>query len=305
MSYTKSLKLYKSAIRRAEIDGIAIGGETSLNFMKSEMQQPAKPVIAIEVLMNIPKNYSSVLKDIWGDVINDMEEWAKFANDFDTDLLALRFNIDEEKELNSEISKACSLLQSIQKVVQKPLIVLGSFKSEIDILLLPELAKVAAKSCIFGPVEDKSYKQVVPYLIENNHFVIARTPIDINLAKELNIQISEMGMSPDKVFVDPNMGALGYGLDYGYSIIERTKIAGLDGDKMLNMPVIVFSGEESWKSKETKSTAFDQSWGSLGDRALIWESMTAASVLAAGANVIVCWHPLVSKKMKQLIDGRN
>ncbi|MFA6988959.1 MAG: hypothetical protein WC197_02720 [Candidatus Gastranaerophilaceae bacterium] len=331
MSYFKSLKSYKSAIRKVKIDEITIGGETSLNFMKSEMTQSSKPAVALEVLMNIQGNYSVVLKNTWGNLLNsetelrledgdgqaptgmpliarfqdNMLEWAKAASKTDVDLIALRFNIIEESDINDEIAKACSLFESIQQEVKKPLIVLGSFKSEIDFLLLPALAKVAHKSCIFGPVEEKSYKQIVPSLIENNHYVIARTPIDINLAKELNILISEMGLSPDKILIDPNMGALGYGLDYGYSIIERIKLAGLDGDKMLNMPVIVFAGEETWKSKETKSTAFDENWGSLENRALVWESMTASSVLASGANIVVCWHPQVAGKLKNLIDRCN
>jgi acetyl-CoA decarbonylase/synthase, CODH/ACS complex subunit delta len=305
MSYCKSLKSYKSTIRQAKMDEIVIGGESSLNFMESEMEKPAKPVVALEILMNIPVNYSTVLKNAWGNLLDDMVGWAKAASNADVDLLALRFNIDEESDINDEIARACSLFKEIQAEIKKPLIVLGSFKSEIDTLLLPTLAKIARKSCIFGPVEEKSYKQIVPSLIENNHYVIARTPIDINLAKELNILISEMGLSPDRIFIDPNMGALGYGLDYGYSIIERVKLAGLDGDKMLNMPVIVFAGEEAWKSKETKSTAYDENWGSLQDRALIWETMTASSVLAAGANIIVCRHPQVAEKLKQLINRCN
>lgn len=295
-------KEYKSSIRENKIDGLKIGGETALPFIHSEDKSQNKPAFALEVLYKLPVNYSSVLKDYWSEVINNKIEWVKKAESSKADIIAIRFNLTDEDNLDIEIQKAKELLNKILLEINKPIMVIGSFQKNIDEQLLPELAKSVTKPCIFGPVDSESYKTIIPSLKENGHSVIARTPIDINLAKELNILISEMGFPKEKIFIDPNMGALGYGLDYGYSIIERIKQAGLDNDLMLNMPILAFVGEESWKTKESKSNDFTPDWGSLEDRALIWESMTASTVVTAGANIVVMWHPENVNKIKKFID---
>lgn len=287
MSCTFSLpvKQFKSSIRQVNLDNLVIGGEKSLPFMYSENNSNIKPLTAIEILTNIPANYPEILKQAWKNCINDSVKWAKEAVNKGADVLVVRFNINNCE--NAEIAKSIDILNQIVDVVDIPVIILGTNKREIDIKLLPELAKSAGKSCTIGIVEEESYKEIIPSLIDYNHNVIARTPIDINLAKELNILISEKGFDPDRILIDPNMGALGYGLDYAYSVIERIKLAGLNGDNMLNMPIITFVGEESWKAKEAKSQNFPDGWGELSERSFIWECVTAASMLVAGANLVV------------------
>ncbi len=129
-----------------------------------------------------------------------------------------------------------------------------------------------------------------------------KSSMDINLAKELNILISELGFDANKILIDPNMGSVGYGLDYAYSVIERIKLAGLDGDNMLNMPIITTVGEEAWKAKEAKSDNFPDGWGKLAERSIMWECITATSVLAAGANLILLYHPESVKHVKKFIE---
>jgi acetyl-CoA decarbonylase/synthase, CODH/ACS complex subunit delta len=140
-------------------------------------------------------------------------------------------------------------------------------------------------------VEEETYKDIVPALRDNGHCVIARTPIDINLAKQLNILISQMGFDPDKIVIDPNMGGLGYGLDYGYSVIEKIKLAAFEGDTMLNMPIIAFTGEETWRTKEAKADINDNIWGNARSRASIWEILTTSSMIMTGADVVIMRYP--------------
>ena len=128
-----------------------------------------------------------------------------------------------------------------------------------------------------------------------------RSPIDINLAKELNILAIDKGMSPDKILIDPDTGGLGYGLDYGYSIVEKIRLAAFDGDEMLNMPIIVFIGEESYRAKEAKSDTFDKNWGNFENRSAMWEISGAVSMISAGANIVVLQNPKSVKAIKGLI----
>jgi len=296
MSYTYPKKTFKSDIREFSIGDISIPSAKSLPFLKSEGGN-VSAILAIEILMHVPKNYSCVLKEYWGDVINDMILWVKKAELINCDALALKFNIESE----DEISTAVSLLQDILAITKKTLIVTGSNKKNLDMILLPQLAKTLNRPSIIGIAEEETYKVLIDSVIENNLAVIARTPIDINLAKELNILLTDNKISPDKILIDTNVASLGYGLDYGYSIIERVKLAGLDGDDMLNFPIIAFVGEESWKAKESRVDDFDASFGNFNDRAIAWESATATSIMLAGANILVLWHPEVLLQLKKFM----
>ena len=300
-NYKLPLREYKSNIREICIDGLKIGGENALPFMNTEINSLSKPCIAVEILSDVPQNFSEILIKAWGEVINDTVKWAIEASKI-ADMLCVRFNIQEERDIDAEIKKSVDISKKIAENISIPLIFIGALQSEIDRILLPEIARAVKKPCIIGIVEEDTYKEVIPSLIENNHYVIARTPIDINLAKELNILITETGFFADRVLIDPNMGALGYGLDYGYSIIERVKLAGLGDDNMLNMPVVTFVGEEVWKSKEAKSTAFLPEWGELNNRSVIWECVTASAVISAGANIIVMRHPEAAENIKKFIN---
>jgi len=300
-NYNLPLREYKSAVREIVIDGVKIGGENALPFMNTEMNLLSKPCIAVEILSDISHNFPETLKNAWGEVVNDTVKWAIKASKI-ADMLCVRFNIQETKDIKTEINKSVETAKNIAENITIPIIFIGALQPEIDRVLLPEIARAVKKPCITGIIEEDTYKEVIPSLIENNHYVIARTPIDINLAKELNILITETGFSADRILVDPNMGALGYGLDYGYSIIERVKLAGLGDDNMLNMPVVTFVGEESWKSKEAKSKAFLPEWGELNNRSIIWECVTASAVISAGANIIVMRHPEAVENIKKFIN---
>ncbi|EKE02987.1 MAG: hypothetical protein ACD_20C00297G0004 [uncultured bacterium] len=296
-------KEYKTAIRQVNLNDLTVGGENSLPFLHSEIQNKARPLVAIEIQSHPPANYPKILKEVWGDCINDMAQWAKSAVEKGADILAVRFNIGHNENVDLEIEKSQEQLRQILETINVPVIVLGSDKKDIDLKLLPALAKAATRSCTLGIITEDNYKEIIPVAKEHNHNVIARTPIDINLAKQLNILITEMGFDPDKILIDPNMGSLGYGLDYAYSVIERIKLAGLEGDIMLNMPIVTFVGEESWKAKEAKSDNTQPEWGNLQDRAIIWECVTASSIITAGANLVIMHHPDAMNHIKGFINS--
>lgn len=298
MTYTLPKKQYNSSIRKVETANITIGGQNSLSFMNSETEFQSKQIIATEILINTTKNYPEILEKTWGECIKTPVDWIEKAFSLNTDLVAIRFNIQEISEIDEVVAK----FEEIQRKFDKQFLIIGSNKAEIDKILLPKLAAIAKEQSIIGLVEEDSYKEIIPSIIAKNHTVIARTPIDISLAKELNILLSEAGVDANNILIDPNMGALGYGIDYAYSVIERIKTAALDGDNMLNMPIITFTGEEAWKSKETKSSDYTPDWGDLETRAILWESITTSTMLAAGADVVVMQHPKAIEQIKNYIE---
>jgi acetyl-CoA decarbonylase/synthase complex subunit delta len=151
--------------------------------------------------------------------------------------------------------------------------------------------------------EDKNYRTIVAGALAHDHLVVASSPIDVNLAKQLNILISDMRLPLERVLMDPTTGALGYGLEYTYSVMERLRIAALTGDGMTQQPMICFVGEESWRQKESRTAeGVPEEWGDLEKRGITWEIVTATSLLESGADILVLRHPKTIAAMRETID---
>lgn len=300
--YNIPVREHKTAIRQIKLGNKILGGQTSLPFMHKENRSNSKPLIAIEIQTVLPDKYSDILKEAWGDCTKDPVLWAKKVEETGADILVIRFNIANCENHTQEIEKSKDQLKQVLNAVSIPVIVIGSDREEVDKRLLPELAKAANRECTIGLIDEDNYKEIIHALKDTGHNIIARTPIDINLAKELNIFITEMGFDPNKIIIDPNMGALGYGLDYAYSVIERIRLAAFDGDTMLNMPIAAFVGIESWKAKESKSENVPAEWGNIKTRAISWECITASSMITAGADLVILYHPDSMLYLKKFIE---
>ena len=289
----------KQPIRKITLKGLEIGGDKSFHFL-SENENDSKPYYVLELNVFNPEESSHIVKDVYGKYFEDKIEFVKIAQQSECDILGLKFNIGED-DTEKNVKKAVELLKSLLPHIKKPLMIRGINNSTVDAQLIPELVKVLDRESIIAFADENSYKDIVPPVIEGNHVLVIRTPIDINLVKEMNILTSEMGLNLDKILIDPDMGGLGYGLEYGYSIMERIKLAAFEGDRMLNMPMIAFCGEESLKTKEAKSDTFPKSFGDFKTRSKMFEIVSASAVLAAGVNIIVLNHPENVKTMKGLI----
>ena len=286
----------KEKIRSTNLKNIKIGGCTSFPFMQ-ENNNCSKTLIAIEIPYIIEDGYPDILQSVWE--TKSLIEALKKADESVADILSIKFNItDLTKEKKSEIK---DFLKNTVSQIKKPLILRGANNNSVDLTLIPLLSQNAPKECIIAFADEETYEKIVPCVTENNHILVLRTPIDINLAKELNILSVDKGMNPDRILIDPDMGGLGYGLDYGYSIIEKIKQAAFDGDTMLNMPVIAFIGEESYRAKEAKSDTFDENWGNYYDRATMWEISGASAMISAGADIVVLWNPDTVKVLKGML----
>lgn len=276
-------------IRTIDFNGIIIGGEVA--------NAQTSPVFVLELNIYDFSASSHIVKDYFGNL--DAKSLVVQAQESVCDILALKFNIPEDN-LDEDIKKAQSLLKNLLPLIKKPLLIRGINNKSVDTKLLPALMEVLDREVIIAFADENTYKEITPPVVKGGHILAIRTPIDINLAKEMNILTSDLGLSLDKILIDTDMGGLGYGLEYGYSIMERIKLAAFEGDKMLNMPLIAFAGEEALKVKETKSDTFGESFGDFKMRSIMYEVATASAVIAAGANVIVLEHPDSIKTLKNL-----
>jgi len=284
---------------------ITVGGEKSLPFMHFEAEMPHKPAIAIEIKDRKPTDWSPLLLEEWGEAMESPAAWAKAAEAAGADLLQLSLSLNDAEGNPTTVEMAVTAVLSVLRASALPLIVFGPGQADADNELLVPIAEATkGERILLGICEDKNYRTIVAAALANDHLVTSRAPMDVNLSKQLNILISDMGLPLERIIMDPTTGALGYGIEYGYSVMERLRLAALQGDSMTQLPMLVTPGYEAWKTKESKvGTDVPAEWGSWLDRALHWETLTAVTLLESGADIVVLRHPESMRRVRSAIDG--
>ena len=284
---------------------VKVGGEKSLPFMHFETEMPHAPVIAVEIKDRRPDDWSPLLLDAWGDVVEDAAAWAKAAEGTGCDLIQLTFSLTDASGEPTTAESAVSTVKAVLEASGLPLLVYGPGQTELDNELMVAVAEATkGERLVLGICEDKNYRTIVATAMANDHLVVARTPMDVNLAKQLNILISDMDFPLERILMDPTTGALGYGIEYGYSAMERLRLAALQGDNMTQLPMIVTPGFEAWKTKEAKvGEGVPESWGDWEERGINWETLTSITLLESGADIVVLRHPESIRRVKTAIEG--
>ncbi len=283
---------------------VTVGGEQTLPFMHFENETPNRPVIALEMTACRPGEWSQVLQDAWGDVLDDPAQWAQACEKAGADLILLMFGLNDADGNAVTPDFAVRTVKTVLEATGLPLVVLGPGQAEVDNeILVPIADATKGERLVLGLCEDSNYRTIVAAAMANDHLVLGRTPMDVNLSKQLNILITDMGLPRDRILTDPTTGALGYGIEYGYSVMERLRLAALQGDAMTQLPLLVNPGFEAWKTKESKvGEGVPDAWGDWAERGVHWETLTAVSLIEAGADVVVLRHPDSLKRVKESID---
>ncbi len=306
-----SNSISKVTIGAAKADGgtrtstITVGGESTLPFLLQEGQIPHKPVIAMEILDIAPPDWPETLSGVFKDVSQDPAKWAKkCVDEFKAEMISIKLQGTHPDFGNRSADDAANSVKAVLGAVGVPLIILGSGDNEKDNAVLAKVSEAAkGEQCIIGDATDKNYKTLTASCLADGHNIVAESPIDINIAKQVNILITDMGFSQEKIVIDPTIGALGYGMEYAYSIMERARLAALNGDKMLAMPFICFVGQEAWRAKEAKTPqAEHKEWGPESERGPMWEYLTAVSMLQAGGDILIMRHPKAVEETRKYIN---
>ena len=196
---------------------------------------------------------------------------------------------------------AVKVTKDVLAAVGVPLVLWGCGNNEKDNKIMPMVSQAAkGENCLIGPVEEDNYKSLTAIALADGHHIITKAPLDINIAKQVNILVSDMGFPLEKIVTFQATGALGYGIEYAYSIQERQRMAALGGDKMMAMPAICDAGYESWRVKEAKKD--NEAWGPVSDRGPMGEAATAVCLLQAGVDIVRMRHPKAVATVKKFID---
>jgi len=287
---------------------LKIGGEETLPFLHFEGNTPNPPLVALEVWDTVPQDWSPALKKAYEKIWTDSVAWGKLAIEkFGADLICLKLMGTHPEKENKSAEEAASLVKEMLKAVSLPLIIVGPgpYEKENEVLLkCGEAAR--GERCLLSTAKEDNYRNLVANCLANGHNIIAQSPIDVNIAKQLNILINELSLPLDRIVIDPLASGLGYGLEYTYSVMERIRLGGLGGDKMLAMPFYCDVGSEAWRVKEIKLEEKDMPlWGDDEKRGIMWETVNAFSLLQAGADILVVRHPesvrLIKESIKQLM----
>ena len=286
---------------------VATGGQNALAFHGFEGTLPNAPRIALEVYDTAPGEWGEELKSVLGDVWGDPVAWAKKCEgEFGADLVCLQLAGTDPNGANRSAADAVATVKAVAAAISVPLIVYGSGNVEKDAEVLKAVAEATqGKNVTVGAAIEENYKSIGAAAMGFGCKVIGQTPIDVNMAKQLNILLTNLGVSIDNLLIDPSTGALGYGLEYSFSIHERIKLAALkQNDAMLQSPTVSNLGKEAWRAKEAKITQAEApQWGDQRKRGIIWEALTAVALVMAGSDVLIMRHPEAAKLVRQTIAG--
>ena len=302
---------YSGKIRELKIGKpgceVTLGGETAYSFYSFEGKLSHAPKIALQVLDIKPEEWPAEAIEPYKDVIGDPVAWAKKCVDvYKADVVCLWLQGVDPNGQNLSPEHAAETAKKVAEAINVPLIVWGVSSDEKN----TEVLKAVAEACsglnvVLGPVTEGTYKQVGAAAIAYKQSVAANSPIDINLAKQLNILLENLGVPTDRILIDPTTGSVGYGMEYCYSIMERIRQAALtQNDEKLQYPLINNIAEEVWKTKEAKLPASeDPKLGDASIRGINLEVITAISALQAGSDLLIVRHPKTLEHVRNYISN--
>ncbi|NYT20513.1 MAG: acetyl-CoA decarbonylase/synthase complex subunit delta [Methanomicrobiales archaeon] len=276
---------------------VTIGGERDLAFIGNP-PTGNRPLIAYE-LCDDPSLWPAPVIRFLGDRASDPAEWARFAaGEYRPDLIRLYLTSTRKRGF-SAFAAITTTVENILQATGLPLIIEGSNDPELDSEVFRRIGEAGeGERLLIGTAEAGRYRSIAASAMAFGHLVIAQSPIDINLAKQLNILLREIGLPHDRIVIDPYTGALGYGFEYSYSVMERIRTAALKGDDDLAMPMIS-SAIDSLTVKEVREAD-----PSASDRTSVaWELYAMLPATVAGASIVCVRHPSTIQPLKAAIEA--
>ena len=285
---------------------LTVGGDAGLPLHTFEATVPRRPLLALEVTDTEPRSWVDAVRAPWEGVLGQPAAAAKRAvTDFGADLVMVHLVGTHQDRGDRSADQAVADVRAVLDAVSCPLIVKGPGAGAKQNAVLSRVAEAASgEGLVLHSACPEDYKTLAAVAVAYGHVLVAESPIDVNIAKQLAILLSEASVDLGRVLIDPFTGALGYGLEYTYSVMERIRLAALAGEPMLSCPVVCLVGEEAWKSKEAKTPATKEpAWGPERERGIHWEIATALPLLLAGADILVLRHPEALRRMRQQIGA--
>lgn len=299
---------YTGAIRTVILGkgskSFTVGGATAFPFYTFEGQNPNPPKFGLEIQDIPPDDWADSLLEAYGDATKEPATWArKCVGEFGADLIQLTLAGINPNDQDLPAASAVKVAQEVARAVDVPLAIWGCGNAAKDAEVLRAVCEALPdRRLAIGPVVEGNLKQLGAVALTYHHVVIGSTPIDINLAKQLNVLLCNLGVPEGDILIDPTVGGLGYGLEYTYSVMERVRAAALtQQDDKLQYPLYCNLGAEVWKTKEAQAPGSDPKMGDTKSRGMLMEVVTASTMLAAGGDILIMRHPEALKLARKLV----
>lgn len=284
---------------------LMVGGGKGLPLHTFEAEFPHRPRLALEITDVDPPRWVDTVRAPWQDVLGQPGAAARKAvEEYGADLVMLHLIGTHADRGNRSPDVAVESVRQVLDAVTVPLIIKGPGSGTRQNEVLARVAEeFRGEGLVLHSATQEDYKTLAAVAVAYGHVLVAESPIDLNIAKQVNILLSDTNVDLRRVLIDPLTGGLGYGLEYTYSVMQRIRLAALGGDEMLNCPVVCLVGEEAWKAKEVKQDGVPAAlWGDRTRRGVHWEIATALPLLEAGADLLVLRHPDALAEMRRHVD---
>ena len=288
---------------------VTIGGDCTFPFYSFDAESENCPKIGVEISDMGLEGVSEGIKAYYEGATTMADIAKKAAAMEGADFVALILEGGDPNGVNKSIDELIAVVKEVADAVDCPLVVEGCKNVEKDAELLPKVAEaLQGRNALILSEKEENYKAIGAAAgLAYNQIVGAESAVDINLAKQLNVVMTQLGVSADSIVMNVGSAAVGYGYEYVVSTLDRIKAAALSqDDKMLQMPIITPIASETWNVKEAMATEEESpEWGNQEVRGISMEIQTAAASLASGSDAVILKHPqsvaTISKMIQELM----
>jgi len=282
---------------------VKIGGETGLPMLDAEAQFPNPPALALEISTAGVDGWHGESQKHALDLAGDLAKWAAACEESGADLVCLTLD-GAIPDLGGRTPEQCADdVKCVLEATGLPLIIWGTDEDDIDNAIMTRCSQVAqGENCLLGTAKEDNYRTLAASALADGHKVIAEAPCDVNLSKQVNILLGDVGLNLEDIVMHMTSGALGFGMVYIYSMMERARLAGLNGDRLVQQPVVANFGKEIGRVKEAVSPEQDApEWGPVEIRAKLWEAATAVNYLQSGAELFIFRNPDALQETREIM----
>ena len=287
---------------------ITIGGESVLPFYSFDGNTGNAQKVGIEINDVAADGWIDCYKEVYKDVVNDPAEWAKYVEEnTEADFICLRLVGCDPNDLDKSPEECAEVAKKVAEATELPLVISGCGVAEKDGKVFAKVAEaVEGKNVLILSAVEHNYKEVGAAAgLAYGQKVGAESAVDINLAKQMNVLLTQLGVKSENIVMNVGCSAVGYGYEYVASTMDRIRLAAFNqNDKQLQIPIITPVAFEIGNVKEAIADEADQpAWGCSEKRTIGMEVATATSVLVGGTDAVIVRHPETVKTMKSFISA--
>ena len=312
MSFAPKKQAFNAKINAVTIGtgdkAVVLGGQNVLPFYTFDAPIENKPKVGVEITdAGMAMCTTAGLKAFYEGCQTVADMAKKVESMPGASFIALNLEGADPNGENKSVEECVEVAKAVAAATELPIVVMGCKNVDKDAELFNKVAEaLAGKNILVLSAREENYKTVGASAgLAYNQKVGAESAVDINLAKQLNTVMTQLGVNAQSIVMNAGSAAAGYGYEYVASTLDRIKAAALQqGDAQLQMPIMTPVSTDAWGVKEATAAEEEMpEWGSQEERAIEMEVVTAAACLAGGSDAVILRHPAAVETISKMIDA--